>query len=241
MDTLTNDTAAGEINWKRVRLFLGIGIAAAIMVLAGDMILGWGRTFAAQSAGLETLFNKYRTVSTGRAVLSAVLGVIGIPVEGICYLAIYRLIAAGSKSQANLFRVGMVGCIALGGAVHVLCCATVYVYGKMYTIEPETAFWECLQFGVFFLLPTLILFLVFFGIVICSQAWAFYKEMTPYPKWCAVFTVAFGLIFLTVMKLLGGAPIFEALAAGWISVGNIWMFGGLLAMSKKAETGNFKG
>lgn len=240
MDTLINtDALTDEIDWKRVRIFLIVGLIAAFAALAGDMILGWGTSYAAYSAGLEMLFNKYRNVSTGRAVLSMVIGLVGYTAEGICCYAVYRIIAAGSASQAKLFRTGMIGCTALGGAMHAMCCASVYVYTKMYSIEPETAFWECLQFAVFFLIPVLVLYLVFFGIVVCSQAWAFYKEMTPYPKWCALFTLALGIPVLALMKFLGGNPLFEALAAGWISIGHIIMFGGLLAMSKKAESGNF--
>ena len=235
MDTLTNE----EIDWKRIRLILTVGIIASLAVLASDMLLGWGKTRAGAFAGLETMFNKYRTVSTGRCVLSAVLGLIGIPAEGLCYSAVYKLIAVGSKSQASVFRIGVIGNIALGGAAHALCCGAVYFYSRQYTIDPESAFWEGLQFAAFMLLPALILYAIFLGILIFAQFRAFWREMTPYPKWCAVFSIAAGIIFFAALKSLGGAPLFEGLAAGSISLGNLLMFGGLLAMSKKAETGNF--
>ena len=36
-------------------------------------------------------------------------------------------------------------------------------------------------------------------------------------------------------KFLPETPLRNALTAGWISIGNLWMFGGLLAMIKKAK------
>ncbi len=239
MDTLTNEEHTGEIDWKRVRILLIVGIVSAVISLAGNMILGWGR-MNSYAAGLELMFNKYRGISTGRIVLSSVLGLAGMTGSGICCFAVYRLIAPGSSSQASAYKAGIFGIIALGGAgVHLPYCAAVYVYNHMYEIEAETALWEALQYAVYFMLPAFGLFLVFYGILICVQAWAFWKESTPYPKWCAVFTPFISVFVLLIMKMLGGAPLFEALADGWLSIGFIWTFAGLLAMSRKAESGNF--
>ena len=38
-----------------------------------------------------------------------------------------------------------------------------------------------------------------------------------------------------LLKLFPVIPLRNALTAGWISIGNLWMFGGLLAMMKKAK------
>ena len=41
-----------------------------------------------------------------------------------------------------------------------------------------------------------------------------------------------------LLKLFPETPLRNALTAGWISVGNLWMFGGLLAVMKKAKGGS---
>ena len=38
-----------------------------------------------------------------------------------------------------------------------------------------------------------------------------------------------------LLKLFPETPLHNALTAGWVSIGNLWMFGGLLAMMKKAK------
>jgi hypothetical protein len=38
-----------------------------------------------------------------------------------------------------------------------------------------------------------------------------------------------------LLKFFPEAPLRNALTAGWISIGNLWMFGGLLATMKKAK------
>ena len=40
-----------------------------------------------------------------------------------------------------------------------------------------------------------------------------------------------------LLKLFPETPLRNALTAGWISVGNLWMFGGLLAAMKKGKGG----
>ena len=239
MDIMSISEQSGNTDWKRIRIILAIGIAAAAVALAGDMLLGWGSASSSSLAGLEPMFIKYRGISTGRIVLSAILGLIGIPAEGLCCIAVSRLIAAGDAKLAKIYRAGIVGFAATGGAVHLSYCSAVYLYKLMYELEEETGFWEGMKYGVFFTLPVFILFLVFFGLMFAIQFHAFIRELTPYPKWCTIFSFGTGFVFLTLLKLGGGAPLFEALSDGWISLGFIFMFAGLLIMSRKAETGDF--
>ena len=64
---------------------------------------------------------------------------------------------------------------------------------------------------------------------------AFAKGMTPYPKWCWIFSLPVGMLGIMLLKLVGNYAWVNALTAGWISIGNIWMFGGLLVTMKKAR------
>lgn len=72
-----------------------------------------------------------------------------------------------------------------------------------------------------------------------AQIKAFAKGFTPYPKWCWVFSLPVGMLAAMVLGQLGNTPICNTLSCAWIAIGNLWMFGGLLAAMKccKAKAG----
>lgn len=221
-----------ELDMPRIRHLMKIGLVAAVMVLIGDMLLGYGAA-ETKVSGIPVIFARYLAVSDGRIFWSAILGLIGIPLEGLCYFAIYRLIVPGSEKYAHTYRAGIFGCLIFGGCgVHVPCCATVYFLKKMYECSPDKALEMAVEFLAYFLVPAMVLFLIFFLVLTITQMKAFAKGLTPLPKWAWVFSVLLGLPMAVLLKL-PNLPLMNALAAGWISIGNIWMFGGLLLMTKK--------
>ncbi|MBR1781824.1 MAG: hypothetical protein IJ751_10540 [Oscillospiraceae bacterium] len=234
MRTYNDIGISSGLDWPRIRHLMKIGIVAALLVLAGDMILGYGAALPGIT-GVEANFSRYLGVSDARVFWSALLGLIGIPLECLSYFAVYRVIAARSPRLAHAYRAGIFGCLIFGALVHVLCCAAVFFGKRSYAWTPEGALGDTLRFIGFFLLPAMILFLIFFVLLIAVQIRAFARGMTPYPRWYWVFSVLFGVVSTAVMKCIGDAPIPNAIATGWISVGNLWMFAGLLGMSQRAE------
>lgn len=228
-----NDIGIGsELDMPRIRHLMKIGLVAAVMVLIGDMLLGYGAADTAES-GIPVTFARYLNVSDGRIFWSAVLGLIGIPLECLCYFAVYRLIAHKSEKYAHTYRTGIFGCLIFGGCgVHVPCCAVVYFLKKMYEFSSDKAFEMTVEFLAYFLAPATVVFLVFFLILTVTQIRAFAKGLTPLPKWTWIFSVLFGLLMAAILKA-PNLPLTNALATGWISIGNIWMFGGLLLITKR--------
>ncbi|MCM1426972.1 MAG: hypothetical protein NC118_10230 [Eubacterium sp.] len=223
---------SSELDMPRVRHLMKIGLVAAIMVLTGDMLLGYGAADA-EVSGIPVTFARYLTVSDRRIFWSAVLGMIGIPLECLCYFAIYRLIAYKSEKYAHTYRAGIFGCLIFGGCgVHVPCCAVVYFLKKMYEYSPNAALAMTMEFLAYFLAPATVLFLIFFFVLTVTQIRAFAKGLTPLPKWTWIFSVLFGLLAAVILKI-PNLPLTNALATGWISLGNLWMFGGLLLVTKK--------
>ena len=102
-----------------------------------------------------------------------------------------------------------------------------------YADDPATAIQETLGFIGWFLLPATVIFLVFFLLAAVTQIRAFAKGHTPLPRRCWVFSVLFGFVFAVVMRLIGNYGLTNALATGWISIGNLWMMSGLLSASRK--------
>ncbi len=186
--------------------------------------------------GTERMLSSYLTLSDARIFASAMLGFIGIPLEGLCYFGIYRLIAPYSRKYAHMYRSGILGYLAFGGCgVHVPCLAAVFAYKYMHELAPERALDLCIRWGMYFLLPGMIALLIFFIVHSIAQISAFAKGLTPYPRWCWVFSMPVGMGLTFLLNFAGNKALFNAVTAGWISIGNIWMFAGLLAMMKKAQ------
>ena len=223
-----------KIDWKRIRHLFKLGIAAAILVLVGDMLLGWS-TADTSLSGMAAYFSKYLAVSDARIFWSALLGLVGIPIEVLSYFGVYRLIADRSPAYAHAYRAGIIGMLIFGALVHVTCCAVPFYYKKIYALAPENAVRDAATFAAYFLLPATVAFAVFFFLTAGVQLSAFAKGKTPYPKRCAVFSILFGFIVILLMKAIGSYPLTNALPSGWISLGSIFMLSGLLAMSKKSE------
>lgn len=224
-----------ELDWPRIRHLMIIGMAAACMVLAGDMLLGWGMHDPSKS-GMEGFLSAYPDLSDSRIFWSAFLGLIGIPLEALCYFGVYRLIAPRSQHYAHLYRTGILGILAFGGCgVHVPCLACVFFYKYMTTASPETALSASVRFGAYFLLPAMILFFIFWLIHQIAHIAAFAKGLTPYPKWCWIFCPAVGMALTMLLKFLPESPFRNAMTAGWISIGNLWMFCGLTVLMKKVR------
>jgi len=222
-----------DLDWNRIRKLLRIGLFAGVMVLIGDMLLGWGVSDLALT-GLEGKLSAYLALSDRRIFWSSILGFIGIPLEGLCYFAVYRMIAPWSARYAHRYRSGIFGYLIFGGCgVHVPCLACVFFYKAMMNASPDIALNATVRFGEYFLLPGMILFTAFFAVLSISQIAAFAKGYTPYPKWCWVFSLPVGMAAAYSLKLFGNHALTNALTAGWISIGNLWMFGGLLISAKK--------
>lgn len=222
-----------SFDWPRIQHLLKLGIFASVIVLIGDMLLGWGMSDPSVTE-LPAMFTRYLSVSEGRIFASALLGLIGIPIECLCWFAIYRMIKPYSEKDAHAYRAGIIGCLAFGGCgVHVPCCMAVYLLKHFYADDPATVMQEIWRFIGWFLLPATVIFFVFFLLAAVVQIRAFVKGNTPLPCRCWVFSVLFGFIVAVLMRLIGDYGLTNALATGWISIGNLWMMSGLLIASRK--------
>nr|WP_294531053.1 DUF6796 family protein [uncultured Blautia sp.] len=225
-----------QLDWPRIRKLLLIGLFAGCMVFIGDWILGYGVKDPTLT-GLEGKLSTYTGKTDSTYFWSALLGLFGIVLEGLSYFGIYRLMAEKSPAHAHKLRTGIIGYIAFGACgVHVPCIMIAWLYNYLMQKAPALAYECSLKFAKYFFLPSTILFLIFCVYLIAVQILAFAKGMTPYPKWCWIFNIGFGMVVtMAVATPFRGYHWGNALAAAWISVGNIWQFAGLLIMMKKVK------
>ena len=151
MDCFTDEK--NVLDWQRIIHMLKIGIIASVTVLIGDIILGWGISDPT-AVEIPAVLSRYLSVSDGRIFASSLLGLIGIPIECLCWFAIYRMIFPYSEKDAHSFRTGIIGCLIFGGCgVHVPCLSTVFFYKHMMQESPDIAYNLTVKFGLYFLLP----------------------------------------------------------------------------------------
>ena len=224
---------SSELDIPRIIHLMKLGLIAAIIALTADLVLGYGSADTAAD-GVPASFARYLTVSDGRIFGSAIIGLIGIPLVCLCYFSIYRLIAPKSEKYAHMYRSGIIGCLTFGGGVHISCCALAYFMKRIYVLDPENTLQEAIKFAGYFVLPITVLFMIFYVILIVSQIKAFAMRLTPLPKWAWIFSPLFGVIMAVILKL-PNLPATNALATGWINLGNIWMFCGLIILTKKLQ------
>lgn len=219
---------------NRITGLLIVGLLAGTVALLGDLLLGWG-TYDPALEGLARKLSIYSDISDARIFWSALCGLIGITVEEIGCIAIYRRIKPKSEKAARLFLTGTLGyMIFAGGGVHVPCLATVFVNRYMMQTDPENALALTIKFGSYFLLPGIIIFLAFFFLQSGAFIYAFIKGLTPYPKWCFIFCVPVGMILSVLIGKIGNYNLTNAIRCAWISIGNLYMFLGILFMEKRA-------
>lgn len=103
------------------------------------------------------------------------------------------------------------------------CLACVFVYRHLMEAAPEKALELSWRFGLYFLLLAMLLFIIFWAVHSYAQIAAFAKGLTPYPGWCWIFCMPVGQAITMLLKFTPETALRNALTAGWLSVGNIWM------------------
>lgn len=225
---------SSELDMTRITYLMKLGLIFSLICISADIILGYGSANA-EEYGLPPAFARYLSVSDGGIFWSSFIGLIGIPIECLCYFSIYRLIASQSQKYAHMYRSGIIGCLIFGDCVHVSCCALAHFMKKMSVYDPENVLNMSFEFAGYFLLPATVLFIIFYIVLIAAQVKAFAGGHTPLPKRAWIFSPLFGIIAAVILKLPDLA-FTNALAAAWINLGNLWMFCGLLVMIKKYGT-----
>ncbi len=232
MDNVKDNGKSKKTEKQKVGTYLYFGLIAAAVAFAADMILGWST--AGDVEGLGD-FSKYLGVSDIRIICSAYLGLLGISAEGICCFGILKLFKDKAPVLARLYKIGIFGAVVLGGLSHMMSCSFVYYLKHMYESSSGVVTLDAFRYSLLFMDPLSLLYLVFFLLLNVVQFIAFVKGKTPYPKCCAVFVPALGVIVSIVAGLIGNLAWANALSTAWMSTGAIWAFCGLLIMLKKAK------
>lgn len=222
------------LDWRGIKNLFRLGILGAILNVAADMLLGYGAPDPGLK-GLEGALSAFLDVSDARLFWSALLGLIGVSLEGLSLFAILRLMVERAPGLARIYRVCIFGYLMFAACgFHIPCLMAVFVYRRIFAADPALALDVCVRFFLYFMLPAMILLFSSLIVLIITQIRAFAKGLTPYPKWCWVFSPAFCLVILLLTAPFDQVPFANAVSTAWVSGAHLWMYAGLLAMSGKA-------
>lgn len=226
-----------NLDRARIKKLLAIGLFASVMTGIGDFLLDYadelpGGSFASSvMAGAPNL-------TDGQMIAGGLLGFVGIFLEGLACFAVYRLMADAAPKYAHLYRAGILGYIWLAPVgchmnVGVLNMAYKYLLLADETIANRAA--QPLFYG--FSLPAYLLLVLFWLPMMVIQFKAFAKGLTPYPAKAKWFTVLLGSVPAFALCALEGPGTALGAAFGtmFLSLGNAFMFGGLLAALPSQE------
>ena len=226
-----------NLDRARIRKLLSIGLFASILTGVGDFMLGFAENTAGNSLATSVMASA-PNLADWQMIAGGLLGFLGIFLEGLACFAIYRLMADAAPGYAHLYRAGIFGYIWLAPVgchmnVGVLNLAYKYLLQADATLAAKAA--DLLFYG--FSEPIYLLLIVFWLPMMIVQFMAFSRDMTPYPGKAKWFCVPIGAVPALVLSLILGPG--TALGAGigtmFLSFGNAFMFGGLLATLPDAK------
>ena len=226
-----------NLDRARIKKLLAIGLFASVMTGIGDFLLGYadeqpGVNFASSvMAGAPNL-------TDGQMIAGGLLGFFGIFLEGLASFAVYRLMADAAPKYAHLYRAGIFGYIWLAPVGCHMNVGVLNMAYKYLLLADETIAYRAAQplfYG--FSLPAYLLLVLFWLPMMVVQFKAFAKGLTPYPAKAKWFAVLPGSVpaFLLCALAGPGTALGAAFGTMFLSFGNAFMFGGLLATLPSQE------
>ena len=215
-----------------------IAILGAFLTLLGDFLLG-ANPCANTTTGVLMLDMFMDAVNNSeiRMVLGGMLGAIGIPLEGIGYYQIYKLLKSQKGIWPTIYKWAVIAYTGLAGCgVHLACAVLPMLYKWIASTDPILAVDVTQKYANYFMMPPMIIFGVLLFIALFYQAIIFGLEKTIYPRHAALYNMVVGVIVTYIVAMFfDGTIVGNAIGTGTISFGNLWMFIMLLVKYPKEE------
>lgn len=216
----------------RIRKLLMIGLSASLLTGVGDFLLGYAENTAGISIAASVMAGA-PGLSDFQMIAGGLMGFFGIFLEGLAYFAVYRLMADASTGYAHIYRAGIFGYIWLAPVgCHLNVGVMNLSYKYLLEADPALAAKAADRLFYGFGEPVYILLILFWLPMMIVQFMAFSKNLTPYPGKAKWFCVPLGAVPALILSLLlgPGTALGAAVGTMFLSFGNAFMFGGLLAL-----------
>ena len=226
-----------------LRRYLLIGLLAAIVTVAGgELPIGWVEYPAVEGdvSGMAGMLLGSGRLSVAQLACGVLFGGVGIPLQYYGFEAAARLVGlGGSERSARLMHWGAAATAGLGGIVHVICVALMFVCGMadlsgvtgLATIPPMV-----MDFALWLVMPISVVFMPLYYAMCVVLAVAVARGRTCLPRWAAVFNPLTATVLLNALPvLLPASPVVNALGMANMGIGSVLTFAGLLTLLPKAE------
>ena len=227
-----------NLDRARIRKLLAIGLFGAILTGIGDFLLGYAQETPTSTIATSVMAGA-ANLQDWQMIAGGLLGFVGIFLEGLAFFAVYRLMADAAPRYAHIYRAGIFGYIWLAPVgCHMNMGILNLAYKYLLPLDAATAelvadrlFWGFSQ-------PVYALLVIFWVPMLVIQFMAFAKGLTPYPKRAKWFNLMIGAIpAIVISGILGNQnPLGPAIGTMFLSFGNAFTFGGLLATLPDQET-----
>lgn len=206
----------------KMKRFLIYGMIGAILTAIGDcLLLGVDTTGASGSLG-QYLASASK-LSYTRIGLGGFFGFVGIPVTAFGFYVLYLLMDNKDCLLAGLYRASVYGYIALGGAIHIICCYL--VTGMKKDLETGTAAENILQAVLAeqggYVIPSGIVFFIFYFLNVITMLMIVAKKRTILPGWMWIVNPLTFKILLNAVGKLGTSAFLNGLACSNMSLGGL--------------------
>ncbi len=191
--------------------------------MIGDCLL-----LGADSSGAAGMLGRYEVIaqkiSYTRIGLAGFMGFVGIPVTVFGYYVLYMELYDKKSLAAKLYRISLLGYTALGGAVHVICCYLVTGIKKDLEFGTDDLLMTVLNEQGGYVIPSMIVFLVFYLMHVASMIILIAKRKTPLPSWMWVINPLTFKLVINAIGRQGSSAVFNGILCSNMSLGAIIIF-----------------
>ena len=223
---------------RSVRRLLRVGLIASIVtVLLGEMPIGWVAYPAVPGdpSGMLGMLIGSADLTMVQLALGMLFGGIGIPLQYFGFEGAARLVGeGGSKKSARLMHWGAMATAGLGGIVHVICIALMFL-GKCVDLSGVTGLSRIpqpvVEFTLWLVMPISVVFMPVYYAMCAALFIAVVRDRTCLPRWAAILNpLTATLVINALPMLLPASPAVNALGMANMGIGSVLTFAGLLAL-----------
>lgn len=216
-----------------------IGIVFSVMtVLGGELPIGWVVNPEADNE-LISMCMGYGNLSLLQLACGIFFGGIGIPLQYYGYKAIGEIAEmGGNRKCSQLIHLGAKSVASLGGVVHVLCVALMFIL-KMEPAQPSGPIPQnALDFTLWLVMPVTVVFMPIYTLMTIAMIIPVIKGRTIFPKWAVIFNPLLTKVLIPIVAVfLPNTKFVNALNMADMGLGSLITFVGLfILLNKYAKT-----
>ncbi len=216
---------------KLKKLFIIGIIFAAVTMFGGEMPIGW-TVYPEVDNEVSAMLIGCGNLTLIQLVCGVFFGGIGIPLQYYGYKAI-GIIAenGGCKKCGKLIHIGAKAIAFLGGTVHIICVALMFVCRMEQTNSIHQIPQSVVDFAIWLVLPISVFFMAVYIPMTIAMMIPVIKGKTIFPKWAFVFNPIFFKIFLNALSFVApNTELMNAIRMSNMGLGSLVTFTGLLIL-----------